>query len=124
MPYYFRDELSGLYVTCNDILVKEVENDGFYIANSLGSVCHCSRFGSLMKPKFFVPEKQDVVVDTTCLELCPFNSNYFLVGCGNGSIRYLNSYILHKELKFLLHNLFCFKTSLQAYGKAFDYSQP
>ena len=84
---FYRNELPGLFITCFDMLINEAEDDGFYIANSFGSIYHFSTYGTFMKPKYFVPTKHDVIVETTCLEICPFNSNYFLAGCGDGSVR-------------------------------------
>lgn len=72
------------------MFVSDAEDDGLYIANSFGSVQHISAHGSLKKPNFYVPLKQDAIIEITCLEKCPFNENYFLVGCGDGSVRYEN----------------------------------
>ncbi|KAK6639390.1 hypothetical protein RUM43_007663 [Polyplax serrata] len=82
-----RDEFPGLYTTCNDMLINQSEDDGFYVANSFGNIHHCSTYGSSMKPKYYVPSKQHEVTETTCLEMCPFNGNYFLAGCRDGTIR-------------------------------------
>ena len=51
-----------------------------------------------MKPKFYASNKNDATVETTCLEMCPFDSNYFLVGCGDGSIRLVEKFSFWQKI--------------------------
>ncbi|XP_066579794.1 cytoplasmic dynein 2 intermediate chain 1 isoform X2 [Amia ocellicauda] len=64
------------------------DSNHFFIGTDMGLVCHGTRHGLKIPPKFYRPQLSGhAPVTVTSLDLSPFGEPVFLVGCVDGTIR-------------------------------------
>ncbi|XP_044736693.1 cytoplasmic dynein 2 intermediate chain 1 [Chrysoperla carnea] len=85
---------------CYDLQIDSKDPNHLYISTNYGFVVHCLTLGTKVTPKLY-ESNTGYNSPTTCVEPCPFNQPYFLVGCTDGSIR-LHSRYASKSLTTLL----------------------
>ncbi|XP_062336024.1 cytoplasmic dynein 2 intermediate chain 1 isoform X1 [Osmerus eperlanus] len=72
------------------LLVKFLPSDPshFFIGTNMGLVNHGTSHGLKAPPKFYRPKMVGArPVDVTSIDFSPFEETFFLVGCGDGSVR-------------------------------------
>ncbi|XP_034952278.1 WD repeat-containing protein 60 [Chelonus insularis] len=67
-----------------DMCLDCIDTNSLYISGNTNKIIHATRIGKKCKPQLYAAN--DIVGGITCIEKCPFNQPYFLVGCEDGSI--------------------------------------
>eukprot|EP00058_Branchiostoma_floridae_P018614 XP_002604103.1 hypothetical protein BRAFLDRAFT_71608 [Branchiostoma floridae] len=62
----------------------------FFIGTDMGYILHMVRHGGRALPGLYTTE-QETVTEVTAMDFCPFGFDYFLVACGDGSVRLYNT---------------------------------
>ncbi|XP_069694505.1 cytoplasmic dynein 2 intermediate chain 1 [Periplaneta americana] len=75
-----------LDLLCFDLQLDSHDHNHLYIATNTGDVVHSLRSGGKPRPLLYVP-KWDGYTVVHCIEVCPYGEPYFMIGCGEGTIR-------------------------------------
>ncbi|XP_066300331.1 cytoplasmic dynein 2 intermediate chain 1-like [Branchiostoma lanceolatum] len=62
----------------------------FFIGTDMGYILHMVRHGGRALPGLYTTE-QETVTEVAAMDFCPFGFDYFLVVCGDGSVRLYNT---------------------------------
>ncbi|KDR24443.1 WD repeat-containing protein 60 isoform X2 [Zootermopsis nevadensis] len=81
---------------CFDLQLDGRDHDHLYIGTNTGYVVHSLKNGGKPRPQFYVPNWGEFT-DVKCIEPCPFGEPYFIIGCGDGTVR-LHSQTSEKPL--------------------------
>ncbi|XP_043267572.1 cytoplasmic dynein 2 intermediate chain 1 [Venturia canescens] len=86
----------------SDMHVDRIDSNAFFIATNTTSILHATRIGKHANPPAYKSNEMDWCGETKCIEDCPYDQPYFLVGCGDGTVR-LHSTKAEKPLLQLKH---------------------
>ncbi|XP_012153393.2 cytoplasmic dynein 2 intermediate chain 1 isoform X1 [Megachile rotundata] len=80
-----------------DMHVDCVDNNNLYVATNSSNILHATCIGNKANPAVYKNFDTNLSGNVTCLEICPFQHSYFLVGCDDGTIR-LHSLNIEKPI--------------------------
>ncbi|XP_076677977.1 cytoplasmic dynein 2 intermediate chain 1 isoform X2 [Andrena cerasifolii] len=80
-----------------DMHVDRVDNNNLYIVTNTSSVLHATCIGNKASPAVYKKLDSSPCGNATCIDACPFEHSFFLVGCDDGTIR-LHSGNIEKPL--------------------------
>ncbi|KAG7200603.1 hypothetical protein KM043_001161 [Ampulex compressa] len=70
-----------------DMHVDCVESNNIYVATNTTNVLHVSSMHNKTNPPIYQSNEMYPCGSTTCVDICPFQRSFFLVGCDDGTIR-------------------------------------
>ncbi|XP_076650972.1 cytoplasmic dynein 2 intermediate chain 1 [Halictus rubicundus] len=70
-----------------DMHVDRVDSNHFYIATNSSNVLHATCIGNKASPSMYKKFDTSPCGNINCIETCPFEQSFFLVGCDDGTIR-------------------------------------
>ncbi|XP_076301003.1 cytoplasmic dynein 2 intermediate chain 1 isoform X2 [Lasioglossum baleicum] len=70
-----------------DMHVDRVDSNHFYIATNSSNVLHATCIGNKANPSMYKKFDTSPCGNINCIETCPFEQSFFLVGCDDGTIR-------------------------------------
>ncbi|XP_078033323.1 cytoplasmic dynein 2 intermediate chain 1 isoform X1 [Augochlora pura] len=86
LPYYnMKKRISAAAFI--DMHVDCVDNNNFYIATNSSNVLHATCIGNKASPSMYKKFDTSPCGNINCIETCPFEESFFMVGCDDGTIR-------------------------------------
>ncbi|XP_076173839.1 cytoplasmic dynein 2 intermediate chain 1 isoform X2 [Ptiloglossa arizonensis] len=70
-----------------DMHVDCVDSNNLYIATNSSSILHATCIGNKASPTVYKKFDTSPCGNVTCIEMCPFEQSFFLVGCDDGTVR-------------------------------------
>ncbi|XP_015434897.1 PREDICTED: WD repeat-containing protein 60 [Dufourea novaeangliae] len=80
-----------------DMHVDCVDNNNVYVVTNSNNVLHATCIGNKASPSMYTKFDTSSCGNVTCIEICPFEYSFFLVGCDDGTIR-LHSLNIEKPI--------------------------
>ncbi|XP_046835859.1 cytoplasmic dynein 2 intermediate chain 1 isoform X1 [Vespa crabro] len=72
--------------TIIDMHIDNIDSNGLFVATDANEILHSTCFNCRVNPSAYKRHKIAPCGNTSCIEICPFKSSYFLVGCNDGTI--------------------------------------
>ncbi|XP_053977008.1 cytoplasmic dynein 2 intermediate chain 1 isoform X1 [Hylaeus volcanicus] len=70
-----------------DMHVDCVDSNNLYIATNGSTVLHATCIGNKASPAMYKKLDTSACGNVTCIDMCPFDQSFFLVGCDDGTLR-------------------------------------